>query len=1001
MKNNYKPTLVVRVSLCIIVFFPVSISPIAQVNNKLVSGTVTDIENNPLPGVNVLIKNKNRGTTTRLDGSWQLLATPEDTLVFSFLGFKPVNKLVGNKTTINVQLLEDATALDQVVLNAGYYTVTNSEKTGSIATVSANEIENQPVNNPLAAMQGRMSGVSITQNTGVPGGGFNIRIRGRNSIRPEGSEPLYIVDGVPYPAQSLGNFFVSTVFGNSQSPLNGINPSDIKSIEVLKDADATAIYGSRGANGVVLITTKKGKAGKTTVQINAGTGVGTITRKMDLLNTKQYLSMRQEAFANDGIDEYPFNAYDVNGTWSQDRYTDWQEELLGGTAYFTNLKATLTGGSEQTKFLLSGSHQKQTTVFPGDFEYRKSSVLANLLHDSKDKKFNLQFTANYVLDNNDLPTSSFIIPALGLPPNAPALYDENGELNWEDGTFSNPLAQLNGNYRSQSSTLLGNAVIGYNLFKGFTVKTSLGYNKVNLEESRTAPNTIYDPAFGLDSSFSSISTNSGTRDSWIIEPQLEYKTKVGKGKLSMLVGSTFQDEVNTSLYQYGYGFTSNDLIYNLASASLLDILGSSEEQYKYNALYGRVNLNWAGTYFLNLTGRRDGSSRFGPGKQFANFGAVGTAWQFGKEKFIKDIFPFLSYGKLRASYGTSGNDQIGNYGYLDTYVGSGISYQGISGLQPSQLFNPNFGWETNKKTEVAVELGFFKNRLMASAAYYNNRSSSQLVGIPLPGTTGFTSLQGNLDATVQNTGLEIELDAINIKSDALQWSTAVQLTVPRNELISFPGLAESTYSNQYMVGEPLDIALLYNYLGVDPDTGLYTFQDYDGNGIITSPDDKKKATHIGIDYYGGLSNSANYKGVTLNFLFQFVKQTGYNYLNTAPLPGDMVNQSTAVLDHWQQLGDNATTQQYTAGFNDAAYTAYGQLLQSTAIVGDASFIRLKNIALSYTVPTNPTLGVGCRIYILGQNLFTITDYRGMDPETQALDQLPPLKQINAGVELKF
>lgn len=979
-----------------------------------ITGQVTDI-NGPLAGANVLIKGASQGTITDTEGFYSIRASTNDTIIFTYVGYRPqevfVGRLISSRSrsrsgsgsgiVYDVVMEVDAQALDAVVINAGYYKVSDKEKTGSIARVTAAEIENQPVSNPLAAMQGRMAGVNIVQNTGVPGGGFSMRIRGRNSIRADGSEPLYIVDGVPYPSQSLGNATVSTVLGATpQNPLNGINPNDIESIEVLKDADATAIYGSRGANGVVLITTKKGKAGKTRFNVSSTTGVGVISRRMDLLNTEEYLAMRREAFANDGITEYPTYAYDINGTWDQQKYTDWLDVLLGGTANYTTVNASVQGGDAYTSFLLSGNHRKETTVFPGDFEYNKNSVLANLNHTSKDDRVGVRFTANYVVDDNNMPTTSMVFSALSLPPNAPDLFDDTGALNWENSTFQNPMAVLEGEYLSKTTTLLGSGSISYKLFKNFTLQSNLGYNHIVLEESSISPNTIYDPAYGLDSSISSISVNQGERKSWIVEPQLKYKRDFGKAGISALIGTTFQSETITSLYQYAYDFTSNNLIYDVGSAAFIDILASSKQEYRYNALYGRVNVNWDKKYLLNLTGRRDGSSRFGPGKKFANFAAVGVAWIFSEEKGIANALPFLSFGKLRGSYGSSGNDQIGNYGYLDTYQGNGFSYQEIPTLQPTRLFNPVYGWETNRKLEAAVELGFVKNRLLINAAYYRNRSTNQLVGIPLPATTGFPSLQGNLDATVQNTGLELELNTINIRNDNFLWNTTINFSRPRNELISFPGLEASTYANQFVVGEPLDIKLLYNYLGVDPQTGLYKFEDYDNNGEITSPDDKKKITRLGVNYFGGFGNHLRYKNFTVDVLFQFVKQTGYNYLYTSSLPGDMVNQPTDVLDHWQNPGDQTNTQQYSAGFNNDAYSAYGRLLGSTATVSDASYVRLKNISLSYKLPLKSELGLACRVFAQGQNLLTITDFKGMDPETSA-QQLPSLRQISAGVEIQF
>lgn len=968
---------------------------------KSIKGLISDADG-PLSGVNVLIKNTSRGTISDIDGTYSLIALPSDTLIFSFLGYKVQEIRVGERSTLNVTMEPDATALDQVVINAGYYKVSDREKTGSIARVTAKEIENQPVSNPLAAMQGRMAGVNIVQNTGVPGGGFSVRIRGRNSIRADGSEPLYIVDGVPYPSQSLGNTTASTIFGGvPQSVLNGINPEDIESIEVLKDADATAIYGSRGANGVVLITTKKGKAGKTRFEIRTRTGAGNIDRRMKLLNTEQYLNMRREAFANDGLTEYPDFAYDVNGTWDQNRYTDWQKKLLGGTAYFTTLDASVRGGDVHTNFLVSGNYGEQTTVLPGDYKDKKGSVVVNLGHSTENDKFQIQFSGNYLIDDNHLPATNLVREALILAPNSPALYNEEEGLNWENSTFDNPLAGLNAEYRSYGEYLRSNSVISYRPFKDFELKANLGYYRTNLNESRTAPNTLYDPAYGLDSGYSLLILNKGGLSSFTIEPQANYKANFGRVALDFMVGATVQNDKRASTLEFASDFPSNSLIYNPAAAANLTIASNTIEEYRYRAMFGRVNFNYDQKYILNLTGRLDGSSRFGPNNQYANFGAVGVAYIFSEESFFKNSIPFLSFGKLRASYGTTGNDQIGNYGFLDTYTTSGQSYQGSQALSPVQLFNPNFGWETNHKVEGAIELGFFNDRIFLTTSYYKNRSSSQLVGIPLPGTTGFPSIQSNLDATVQNTGLEIELNTVNLKGAHFKWSTSFNITVPRNKLLSFPNLEASTYANQFVVGQPLDIMMLYEYTGVDPETGIYTFTDFNGDGLINSPADKIAIVEAGPKYFGGLRNSFSYKNIEIDFLLQFVKQKARSYFSSGPLPGTMANQPVEVLDHWQNLGDNALLQQFTAGYNNEVYQAYTNYYNSTAAVDDASFVRLKNIAISYQMPSKNTNGIQCRIFLSGQNLLTLTKYLGPDPETLSFGSLPPLRMISLGAEFNL
>ncbi len=799
MKNKYRGYYVLPLSFAL--FWALSTPLTSQNGSPPISGIVTDA-NGPLGGVNIIVKNTSRGTQSDMDGHYEIVTKSSDTLVFSYLGYKAQEVAVGSGSILNVTMLPDATALDAVVINAGYYKVSDREKTGSISRVTAKEIENQPVDNALASLQGRVAGVEISQLTGISGGGYNVRIRGQNSI-VAGNEPLYVIDGVPYNSSSMSSRDVSggILPGGNQSPLSLINPSNIESIEVLKDADATAIYGSRGANGVILITTKKGKAGKTKYAVQATTGVGRVNSGLKLLNTQQYLQMREEAFINDGIKEYPITAYDVNGTWDKNRYTNWQDALLGETAWLQSFEATISGGGNNNSFLVTGGHNRQTTVFPGDAKYNRTTFNAQYSKQSDDGRFDLNFTAGYSIENNLLPGGDLTFQAITLPPNAPALYDANGNLNWENSTFNNPLAALNTEYSTERHSLISNLQLAYRLFKNLRLKANLGYQDSRQNEYQTTPNTIYDPAYGLDSRYSSIYTTDGTRNSWLIEPQLDWNKEVGNSKLQVLVGATFQKDDAYQLLQYADGFPSNNLLHNLAAATYRQVLNDSETEYRYQAVFGRINYSLYHKYLLNLTGRRDGSSRFGPGNKFANFGALGVGWIFSEEAFLKNTI--ISFGKLRASYGTTGNDRIGDYQYLDTYSVTGNPYNEAIGLTPTQLYNPNFGWELNKKAEIALETGFLKDRVRFDASYYYNTSSNQLVGVKLPATTGFSIIQANLDAKVENKGWEFVLITENIVNPNFDWSTSINLTIPRNKLVEFPGLEQSTYANQFVIGQPL------------------------------------------------------------------------------------------------------------------------------------------------------------------------------------------------------
>ncbi|RYY25411.1 MAG: SusC/RagA family TonB-linked outer membrane protein, partial [Chitinophagaceae bacterium] len=783
-------------------------------------------------------------------------------------------------------------------------------------------------------------------------------------------------------------------------PLNSINPSDIESIEVLKDADATAIYGARGANGVVLITTKKGKAGAVKFIVLASTTVGTTLNNLDVLQTPQYLAMREEAFANDGIAEYPADAYDVNGTWSQTRNTDWRKELIGNTSYVQNIQATISGGSPETQFLVSGTYRSESTVTPDEGLYRKGMLHSSITHKTSDDKFHLNFSADYASDKNTLPGRDLTRSAYTLAPNAPALYDASGNLNWENGTFENPLAYSQGRYFALTSNLISNALLSYKFYRGFEIKASAGFSNTALAQDKTIPSTVYNPLYQVTSEYAEVLNNNASRRSWIFEPQLNWVGKLGKAEINILAGTTFQSQKQQIYSVYATGFPSDALLGSLSAAHTITVLNDDTSEYRYNAFFGRINVNLDEKYIVNVTGRRDGSSRFGSGNKFANFGAVGIAWIFSKERFLAGENSMLSFGKLRGSYGITGNDQLGDYQYLDTYSVTPNVYNGITGLQPTRLYNPNFGWESNKKLEGAIELGFFRDKVFLSTAVYQNRSSDQLVGIPLPGTTGFSSVQSNLDATVQNMGLEIELRTANIQKNDFKWLTTLNFSKTKNKLLQYPSLEGSVYANTFIIGESIGIQKLYHYTGINAATGTYEFEDVNGDGQITRLD-RKVIIDFNPEYYGGLGNNITYKNWSLDFLFQFVKQKAYSGLAYFPAAGIAFNQPVAIENHFPTGTGTGSVQQYTSGNNYDVFAAQDHYTQSDAVIVDASYVRLKSLALAFSIPSAWSKTFSGKVYLQGQNLLTFTKYNGVDPETQSINYLPPLRQITFGLQVAF
>jgi TonB-linked SusC/RagA family outer membrane protein len=968
-----------------------------------VTGTVTEASTRtPMAGVNVIVKGTTNGTTTDAAGRYNVGAENNDVLIFSFIGYASLEIPVNGRTVIDVVMTEDVQSLNEVVVNAGYWEVKDQERTGNIVRVTSDEIQKQPVSNPLQALQGRMAGVYIQQNTGMPGGGFTIRIRGRNSIRNEGNEPLYLIDGVPYNGTTFSGSAGSQIIPNG-SPFNALSPDDIESIDVLKDADATAIYGSRGANGVVLITTKKGRPEKTHLDVNVYHGFSQVSNFLDLLKTQQYVEMRREAFSNDNYTPSPSTDADMV-SWDTTRYTNWQKELIGGTAQTSNARISLSGGNANTQFLISSGYFRQTTVFPGDYGNEKMSALVSVSHKPENDRFNVAFSASYVYDKNNLVRQdpTFYIT---LPPNAPSAFNSNGELNWENGTWINPYALLKRPYEGRTGNLVASLGLKYRILEGLAVKTNMGYSVLNASQFAAEPIKTNSPTSSVKTGSSTFSENN--INTWNIEPQLEYQRTIGKGNLNLLVGTTFQQQMQTGNDIRATGYSSDALLKNIKAATTLNIIDAREILYRYNALFGRINFIWDDKYIVNLTARRDGSSRFGKENQFANFGAAGVAWIFSKESIFGSN-KWLSFGKLRSSYGITGSDQIGDYQYLDTYRATSRTYQGQGGLIPSRLANPSYSWETNLKFEAALELGLFKDRIRLSSSWFRNRSSDQLVGYSLPSMTGFTSVQYNLPATVQNTGWEWEVSTTNIDKDNFSWTTALNITRPRNRLVDYPNLEGSSYVYFYEIGKSLYIRKMFHFTGVDPQTGIYTFEDKNENGNGTdNPDDLQTRKEIAHDFFGGIQNTLSYKGFELSFLLQFVKQTGSSHFTSSNFvaPGRQGNQLTEVMNRWQQPGDETNIQKFTAYFaSDAARIYSTSTYAGDQAIVDASFIRLQNIYFGWNLPSHWLRKVtvkSARLYCQGQNIFTLTNYTGLSPETQSQSVLPPLRTLTFGIQVSL
>jgi TonB-linked SusC/RagA family outer membrane protein len=966
-----------------------------------INGHVTDSLGNPMAGASVTVMGTRKGTSTDDHGNFLLKGVGEQTeLLISYTGYES-RIFQASNGEIDVRLKAHSNSLLDVVVSKGYYSTSQRLNTGNVSTLSSEEIESQPVSNPLSALEGRVPGLLISQTTGMPGGFFNVQIRGQNSIS-NGNDPLYVVDGVPFPSQLLSN----TNPANGGSSLNFINPADIDRIDILKDADATAIYGSRGANGVILITTKKGKIGKTKVGINVYAGSGKVEHFMDLLNTQQYLQMRNEAFSNDNSTPQSYNAPDLL-VWDTTRYTNWQKELMGKAAPYSDAQIAISGGNINTQYSIGGGLHREGTVMPGNFADWKGSVHFNFTTISDNKKFKTLISANYVYDNNSLPADiSSAIPSLA--PDAPKGLNDDGSINWSNSTFTNnPYATLLLRYRAKSNNLVANAAFSYLILKSLELKISLGYNQLQAIETSVFPAAFFPPIYNIASGRTDFVNNN--LNSWIVEPQLNYQIDSKYGKFSALLGSSIQESSANGQDITASNFPGDASLLNLQAAGTTAVSSLTNTTYKYNAAFGRLNYNWQDKYLLNFTARRDGSSRFGPDRQFQNFGALGAAWIFSNERSIRKRLGFLSFGKLRFSYGTSGNDQITDYRFLDLYSSAIYTYQGAPGVYPTRLYNPDLAWEQIKKVEGGLELGFVKDRVLLSASIYRNSSSNQLVGYSLPAITGFNSIDKNLPAVVQNNGLEFSLNGVPVRTSRFTWNGSFNISIQKNKLADFPDFSTSPYVNTYVLGQPLSIDRVFQFEGVDPQTGLYQFKGKDGK-LTSSPDyiaDRTQLVNTNPKFYGGFSNNFTYQGLSLSFFIDFIKKKGnnllYTYTFTPPGAGyNTANWPKQVLQRWRQPGDISSVERFTSQAYGPANDAFMYAGLSDAAFTDASYIRLKNVAISYTLPVHWINSMHLQsliVYLQGQNIWTITKYIGYNPETP--NSIPALRVITAGIKLEL
>jgi TonB-linked SusC/RagA family outer membrane protein len=996
----------------------------------MIRGKVTDEANAALPGVSVVLKGTQKGTTTDKDGAFEL-DVPElngAVLVFSFVGYKAQEAVVGSQSSLSVVMVPENKSLEEVIV-VGYGSVRKSDLTGSVSSIKSEAIREMPVTSVDQAIQSRAPGVQVTQTSGAPGGGISIRVRGANSIN-SGSEPLYVIDGFPmYPDNgALGTS------GNRQ-PTNAmatINPNEIESIEILKDASATSIYGSRGANGVILITTKRGKEGQSRVDYDGSYSFQTIAREVKVLNGgdyARYINMLERSQGgNPRYTDAQINEIGVGTNW-------W--DVVSRTGGLSSHQLSFTGGNKGMRYAFVGNYLDNKGIIKNT-DFNRYGFRMNLDNDFLNGKatltnswsFNRSGSSNVPTDRGG--PGGIVISALGLDPTGP-VYDQNGGYryaSYDQRFLTNPLAEATEGYdRDNTNRLFGTSALTINILKGLKFRTSLGLDIVNARRT-----TFYN-------SFTYLGRQNGRElqkanrnsNNILNENILSYNKELAAGHyLDVTVGYTYQKELNYFESNATRGLPSDDVeAVNMQNGSRPLVPTSGRVEWELLSMLGRVNYNFKDRYLLTVTLRRDGSSKFGPNNKWATFPSAAIGWRMVNEEFFKnsglgEVFDDL---KIRASYGLTGNSQIPVYrsvaGLIPYNYVFGATPTLVSGYGPNRISNSNLKWESTSMLNVGVDFALLNNRLSLTIDAFKNKTTDLLLDVSIPQSTGFSTIMLN-SGSLSNKGLEFSASYKLISSNALTWDVSGNVSVLRNKILdlgkSTPFFSNSTSGHLGVLGSwveagnSIGVWRGYNYVGLfqsdeegksfSAKAGYPKYEDVNGDGKYTT-DDFKIIGDPNPKLTWGFNTSLKYKGFDLSVFFRGVHGNKVRNLQQSEM-GDGVQKINQI--------SNILTDSWTPEHRDASRPVidgrrdFISFRRSSFFIQDASFVRLQNLSLGYTLPVKPAFLRHARVYVSGQNLFLITKYKGFDPEVNNqgqnnlnrgddYDAYPRSRMLTVGVNL--
>lgn len=972
--------------LLFIVTILVSQSAFAQ--NRTVSGKTTDAaDGTELIGVTILVKGTSNGTSSDINGNYTLSVSSTDTLVVSYIGYRNIEIPIGSQTQINISLETEFSELEEVVV-VGYGTLTKREITGSITKIGADDLKNIQAPSFEAALQGQAAGVQVIQGSGLAGSGSVIRIRGIGSISA-GGDPLYVVDGIPITQSQFTNASRNGGAMNT-NPLATLNPNDIQSIEILKDAAAAGIYGSRGSNGVILITTKRASSKGSSFNFSSRFGISEPVAKARMLNSEQYLQLYQEAWENDG--NVGRATLPGGMTWDEIERrnidTDWWDENVQ-TGVKQDYNFSWTRGGEKLKTYFGISYSDNESYLRGN-SYERASARLNADY-TLTNSTKLSSSLSYTRGNNSRVNAAWsgglgdaMSTALPIYP----ITNDDGSFWVQQGTPNSVRQRELTDWNTVDTRIIGNLNISHTLGNGININAGGSYDFFKSNDDKWEAGELVGRNDIVGQAFANITEV----DNYNASLTADYLIKVGKGELKVLIGSEYQQSVRNATTGKGATDVSEQLRFNPTVGENGETFGGGqidEEVTKFISFFSRFNYNIANKYFFQATLRSDGSSKFGPDNRFGFFPTVGFSWFASEEDFMSNAGP-VSFLKFKVNYGITGNSDFGPNEFIGTYLRqgppdqNGYAFNPI--LFPTKLPNPDLKWETTSNFDIGLEAGLFDDRIMIEFDYYRKLTRDVLAQIALPPQNGIDNSVFENVGEISNNGIELSLTTTNVSNNDFEWTTNFNISKYSNKIESIGNFSEEAVSGgtndtRVIVGQPVGTNFLVRYSHVDPATGRPVYLDIDGNETFTwDPKDRVPVGNVLPDFTGGLTNTFTYKNWNLSFLFVFTKG-GDIYDSSSKRQLGVVttwNMREDLFDRWRQPGDVATYPRLT--LDTETYGSGTPWINTDLWLHDGSYIRLRNVSLTYNLPKISDFIKGASVTFTATNLFTITNFVGLDPE---------------------